>query len=100
MSPIEEALNSNLPDDWQVTNLSELGDRDWQVICSDEVHVVIATGDTIEDAILHAAARIFDGVYAGTLFGAAKRDEFEDKKIPLLSLLGLEKPKQTFNRRV
>lgn len=67
MSDLLSDIQSRLPDDWKLTNLSFLN-PDWQAIISDEEHVTSATGETIEEALLCAGEKALRGRFIGRLF--------------------------------
>jgi|SRR5215831_1903889 len=97
---IEDTLNETMPDGWYVTHLIKLSETDWQVNCTDDVHVVVATGNCIEFALNHAFSKIESGAYAGTLY-SVREHMADETPVPLLARLGLTlPPKQPFNRRV
>jgi hypothetical protein len=97
---IKDKLNFYLPEGWRVTNVSELDEDEWQVICTDDDHVVTATGDGIEEALAVADVKIEHNDFAGRAYRPPPPDP---NPIPLLSRLGLvvqEKPKEPFKRRI
>jgi hypothetical protein len=79
---------------WRVTNLSELV-TGWQAIATDDIHVVIATGGSIGEAIANVTVKSeigpFDKVLVGAPYDAPKRD--------LASIIQLAAP-QRINRRI
>ena len=94
----EDALAVFMPDDWHVTNLSNL-EPDWQVICTDDDHIVIATGDSITLALEEARRRIAEG----TFNKVAYKPEAHIPAASLLDRLGLAPIKQEsapFRRRI
>jgi len=100
VSQFEEALAVFMPDDWRVTHVIELNRDDWQVNCTDDDHVVVATGTNIQGALEAAREKIETGSYAEKInYRPAAPDA---PKINLLSRLGMNRPKVTpgFVRRV
>lgn len=95
-------LNSFLPTGWRLTCLTCL-DPEWQAIATDDEHVALATGESIEMALENTAAKIQSYEFVGRLFslGRMYREPTKPKLNPqaLLQSLGLAKS-QPFTRRV
>lgn len=97
-----ESLLAELSDSgWTFTHLINLRPG-WQVNLVDDTHVVIATGETIEDAFNSAISKAQNGEYAGQLFsiGRMMSPELRMEGSSLLARLGLLKEEKPFERRV
>lgn len=91
-----------MPEGWILTHIINL-DPGWQVNTKDDEHVVVATGETIEEAIIGASIKIAYGDYNGTLFHVAsiRSPEFNfDSPRALLAKLGLTRPSAPIKRRL
>jgi hypothetical protein len=93
MLNFEELLD--LGNGWRVTNLSELSLGDWQAIATDDIHVVIATGGSIGEAIAAATVKSETGPFDKILVGVAAPEVKRD----LASIIRLPEP-QRINRRI
>lgn len=80
-------LNSLLPDDWYISNIINLNHSTWQINASDGEHVVVASGDEIEDACDLACYKIGIGDFAGRLFSLGRLRHAEAPTVESKSLL-------------
>lgn len=97
--PILPLIQSSLPEDWTLSNLINLSPG-WQANICDGEYVIVATGDTIEDALANAANKTLDSRnYLGRLFSLPRIDD-TPPKVDLSVLLGLAKPKGPPLRRL
>lgn len=77
-----------LPNNFQVTHIMRIG-HDWQVNASDDEYCLFATGATITEALLNAAAKIAAEDYSGRKYdGSAPELEFNAQR-SLAQRLGL-----------
>jgi hypothetical protein len=92
---ISQSLNDHLPISWRFTLVLCLADDDWQVNATNDEYVVVATGASIEDALMAASEKIHQEKYAGRLNWLANK-EAETDRVPKgsisLSSLGLAGP--------
>ncbi len=96
---LETSISSLLPYGWTLSNLISLDDG-WQANICDGEFVVAATGDSIEDALTHAASKTLDSRhYLGRLFHLPRLAEPTPGPSTLLSALGLAKPHHPELRR-
>lgn len=108
MSDLATLLNAFPLEGWQVSNVVRLTEDSWQVNITNEEHLVLATGDTIEAAFDKANDKASRGEYYGRLITAARItwEEVSDgecKPPPIQDLLpGLFAPKvdPNFKRRI
>ena len=92
---IASQIASHLPEGWALHNLIYI-DPDWQVNICDGEWVVVATGETIEDALAAASAKTLDeSQYIGRLACLDRLRSAEPRDNGLLAMLGLvqEQPK-------
>lgn len=100
---IANDLLALLPDDWHISNIINLDNASWQVNASNGEHVVVATGEEIEDACTIACHKIDIGDFAGRLFylermKAVEAPTAESKS--LLQALGFKPKAQPILRRL
>ena len=77
---------------WHLTHLILL-DPDWQVMLTDNEHVVVATGEDPNRAMVHAWEKIRDDRFAGRLFHLSRLAEpAQAAAKSLLESLGLVGP--------
>lgn len=95
--PMIDEIEAGFPLGWHVTHIMFI-DTSWQVNVYDDEHAVVATGETIEDALNNATAKILECIYVGRLFNGLRPPRVEVTG-SLLERLGLAK-KVTINRRV
>jgi hypothetical protein len=79
---------------WRVTNLSELV-TGWQAIATDDIHVLIATGGSIGEAIANVTVKSEIGPFDKVLVGAPAPEVKRD----LASIIRLPEPPR-INRRI
>jgi hypothetical protein len=79
---------------WRVTNLSELV-TGWQAIATDDIHVVIATGGSIGEAIANATLKSETGPFDKVLVGVP----YDQPKRSLASIIQVPEPPR-INRRI
>jgi hypothetical protein len=85
-------LEIPLPEGWKITSMI-LIDPDWQVIIQDGEHVIVATGDSIEEAVDAAIEKSDYGHYSGRLFKL--KDLIKDPlpKFDIMSIVNARLPK-------
>ncbi len=82
--------------------------HEWQVNISNDEHVCVATGETIEDALMNAYAKANEGKFTGLLIHMASHRYIGDQPIipntnagrQLLASLGLGRKAQPIKRRI
>ncbi len=97
---LSQSLNDHLPIGWRCTHVIYLGLANddgaacWEVITGDDEHCVTTTGDTIEDALLSASAKIHAEKYSGKIDWLANKLTLNDRPEMSLTLasLGLSQP--------
>lgn len=91
----------SLPHDWIVTHIIFL-DPDWQINAMDTEYAIIATGDTVEDALTSVRDRIAKGEYNGRVHDGnpiAPKLEFT-ASLSLAERLGLVPKQPPITRRL
>ena len=86
--PIDVQIDNRLPLGWRFTHVINLT-PDWQIIATDEEHVVCATGDTIEEACHEACKKIAAETFVGRLFSLEAKERIGPLNSPPLTLADL-----------
>lgn len=96
---ILDLIQEYLPEGWCITHIISL-EPEWQVNAKDDEHVVVATGDSIDEALGNACDKIANHQYHGRLF-ELERMYREPAQIPfnLALALGIRKPQIITRRR-
>jgi hypothetical protein len=81
-----------VPSGWRITHMILL-DPDWQVIIQDGEHVVVATGDSIEEAVDVAIEKSHYGHYNGRLFELKDLIKDPIPKFDIMSIVSARLPK-------
>jgi|HubBroStandDraft_6_1064221.scaffolds.fasta_scaffold02348_6 hypothetical protein len=92
---LAQSINDHLPIGWHFTICLCLADDDWQINATNDEYVVVATGASIEDALVAACNKIDAEKYAGRLNWLCHK-ETETERVQRgtisLSSLGLAGP--------
>lgn len=103
MSEIALCAQACLIEGWYLTHAIRLGEADWQVNITDDEHVCVATGETIEYALIAAQAKALEGKFVGQLFHLSSKfigEKSLQAGRSLLASLGLTKPPSPIKRRI
>jgi hypothetical protein len=95
MMTLAQSINDHLPISWRFTLVLCFADDDWQVNATNDEYVVIATGASIEDALMAASEKIHLEKYAGRLnwlVNKAIETDKVSKGLISLASLGLAGP--------
>lgn len=64
MSSLFITLHNQIPEGFHLSNLIFL-DPEWQANIADDEGVIVATGESIEDALINASLKALSGTYVG-----------------------------------